>query len=301
MFNPYLTRRCPVTKKIKMALGRGLDTLFPDFEKAVSTETESLTTLPVDSIERNPFQPRRIFDDEKLVEMAASIKERGLLQPILVRSVPDGYQLVAGERRLRASKLAGLSEIPCILIQADDEQTLELALIENLQRENLNPIEEARGFEELSSKFGLTQEEIAFRVGKDRSTIANGLRLLKLPHTIQEDLEVGRLSPGHARALLSLENRNQQAKLWSMIVEKGLSVRQAEALSREMKEKQDTERKSRLNIKPPDISDLEDRLMSGFGTKVKVLPSSKTSGRIVIHYTCLEDIDRILGKLGLLE
>lgn len=282
-----------------MALGRGLDTLFPDLEKTVEGGADTLTSLPVDSVERNPFQPRRVFDDEKITEMAASIKERGLLQPILVRSVPGGYQLIAGERRLRATKLAGLAEIPCIIIQADDAQTLELALIENLQRENLNPIEEARGYDELSSHFNFTQEEISLRVGKDRSTVANSLRLLKLPHTIQEDLEVGRLSPGHARALLSLENKTHQTKLWSMIVEKGLSVRQAEAFAREMKEKQISQSKNRISLRPPDITDLEDKLMSGFGTKVRVLPSSKTSGKIVIHYSSLEDIDRILGKLGL--
>jgi ParB family chromosome partitioning protein len=284
-----------------MALGRGLDTLFPEFEKTVVGETDTLTNLPLDSIEKNPFQPRRVFDDEKLSEMAASIKERGLLQPILVRPVPGGYQLVAGERRLRATRLAGLTEIPCIIIQANDAQSLELALIENLQRENLNPIEEARGYDKLSSQFGFTQEEIALRVGKDRSTVANSLRLLKLPHTIQEDIEVGRLSPGHARALLSLENKIHQTKLWSLIVEKGLSVRQAESFVREMKEKQIPQSKNRLSLKPPDISDLEDKLMSGFGTRVQVLPSSKTSGKIVIHYSSLEDIDRILGKLGLSE
>ncbi|MBN1900559.1 ParB/RepB/Spo0J family partition protein [Candidatus Sumerlaeota bacterium] len=283
-----------------MALGRGLDTLFPEYENSISDESGSLIALPVDSIGKNPFQPRRFFDDEKLSEMASSIKERGLLQPILVRSTPNGYQLVAGERRLRASKLAGLTEIPSIIVQSDDTQTLELALIENLQRENLNPIEEARGYDELSSKFGFTQEEISLRVGKDRSTVANSLRLLKLPNTIREDLEVGRLSPGHARSLLSLENKNQQAKLWSMIVEKGLSVRQAESLAREMKDKQTTTAKNNFSSKPPDITDLEDKLMAGFGAKVHVVPSSKTSGKIIIHYSSLEDIDRIMGKIGVM-
>lgn len=284
-----------------MALGRGLDTLFPDFQRTVVSETETLTSLPLDSIEKNPFQPRRIFDDEKLSEMAASIKERGLIQPILVRQTPSGYQLVAGERRLRATKLAGLSEITCIIIQADDAQTLELALIENLQRENLNPIEEARGYDELSSQFNLTQEDIAQIVGKDRSTVANSLRLLKLPQTIREDLEFGRISPGHARALLSIENKPLQTKLWSIIVEKGLSVRQTEALAREMKEKQLSQTQNRISLKPPEITDLEENLMSGFGTKVRIFSTSKTSGKIVIYYSSLEDIDRILGILGISE
>lgn len=290
-----------MTKKTKMVLGRGLDALFPDFQKSVSTNSDSIISLPIDSIERNPFQPRRVFDDEKLSEMAESIKSRGLLQPILVRQIPVGWQLIAGERRLRASKLAGITEIPCIPIQADDAQVLEFALIENLQRENLNPIEEARGYDELSSQFNLTQEEIAQKVGKDRSTIANSLRLLKLPHTIQEDLEFGRITPGHARALLSIENKGLQTKLWSLIVENGLSVRQAEAWAREKKEKQIPHPKNRFSFKPPDITDLEEKLMSGFGTKVVVHSLSKTSGKIIIHYTSLEDIDRILGKLGILE
>jgi ParB family chromosome partitioning protein len=281
--------------KQKKVLGRGLDSLFPEVQKTISEETGNLVNLPLNSIELNPFQPRRSFDDEKLSEMADSIRKRGVLQPILVRRTPQGYQLVAGERRLRAAKMAELSSIPCLLVRADDTQTLEMALIENLQRENLNPIEEARGYDELLSKFGLTQEEISGRVGKDRSTVANSLRLLKLPPNIREDLEVGRLSPGHARALLSLESKSLQAKLWSRIIEKGISVRQAETLAREMNEK--TPEKSRAERRPPDILEIEEKFMAALGTKVQMKPSSKTSGKIVIHYNNLEDIDRILGIL----
>lgn len=289
-----------MTRKKKKALGRGLDALFPEAKSTVKEETENLLSLPAGSIKNNPFQPRRHFDEEKMSEMADSIREKGLLQPILVRSTSRGYQLVAGERRLRACRMAGLKKIPCILIQADDSQTLELALIENLQRENLNPIEEARGFNELTAKFKLTQEEIARRVGKDRSTITNSLRLLKLPPTIQEDLEVGRLSSGHARALLSLTNRPLQTRLWSRIVEKGLSVRQTEALARELKERKPTP-KLKAKTKPPDIAELEEKLMGSLGTKVRVQPRSKTAGKIVIHYTSLEDVDRILEILGLAD
>ncbi len=281
--------------KQKKVLGRGLDSLFPEVQKTIKEESENLINLPLNSIELNPHQPRRSFDDERLAEMAESIKERGVLQPILVRRTSQGYQLVAGERRLRAAKIAGLSSIPCLMVQADDTQSLEIALVENLQRENLNPIEEARGYDELLTRFGLTQEEISGRVGRDRSTVANSLRLLKLPPNIQEDLEVGRISPGHARAILSLDPKPLQAKLWSRIIEKGLSVRQAETMARELKEK--TSEKPKAERRPPDILELEEKLMATLGTKVQVKPVSQTSGKIVIHYNKLEDMDRILEIL----
>lgn len=290
-----------MSKKKKKALGRGLDALFPEAGQTLKDESGNIVTLSVTSIQLNPFQPRRNFDDEKLEEMATSIKERGLLQPILVRYLDKGgYQLVAGERRLRASRLAGLTEISCIVIRADDSQTLEIALIENLQRENLNPLEEARGYGKLSSRFKLTQEQIAKRVGKERSTVANSLRLLNLPPTIQEDLEVGRISPGHARALLSIENRSLQAVLWSKIVENALSVRQAEALARDIKEKKPV-KGANARIKAPDIVELEEKFMGALGTRVHVQPKSKYAGKIVIHYSSLEDIDRIMERLGINE
>lgn len=287
----------------KKALGRGLDSLFP--EAVISTALEatresppaSVTALPITSIEMNPLQPRHTFDDEKLTEMAASIKERGVLQPILVRRSAGKYQLVAGERRLRAAKMAGLSQIPALLIQATDEQCLELSLIENLQRENLNPVEEARGYEKLITLFGLTQEEAAARVGKDRSTVTNSLRLLKLPAPILGDIETGRVSPGHARALLSLEERKLQTRLWSLIVKNGLSVRQAETRAREMKEQLPAIKQK--TPPPPSISALEEKLMTALGTRVWIRPVSKTSGKIIITYTTLEDIDRILEALGI--
>jgi ParB family chromosome partitioning protein len=245
----------------------------------------------------NPLQPRHAFDDEKLTEMAASIKERGVLQPILVRRSAGKYQLVAGERRLRAAKMAGLLQIPALLIQATDEQCLELSLIENLQRENLNPVEEARGYEKLITMFGLTQEEAAARVGKDRSTVTNSLRLLKLPAPILGDIETGRVSPGHARALLSIEERKLQTRLWSLIVKYGLSVRQAETRAREMKEQRPAIKQK--TPPPPGISALEEKLMTALGTRVRIRPVSKTSGKIIITYTTLEDIDRILEAIGI--
>lgn len=291
----------------KKALGRGLDTLFPDAVKAKSLDAPStdmsagVKNVSIASIKTNPYQPRRTFDDEKLAEMSASIKERGVLQPILVKQAGQGYQLVAGERRLRASKMAGLTQIPCLVIEATDEQCLELALIENLQRENLNPVEEARGYEELVGKFGLTQEEVAARVGKERSTVTNSLRLLKLPPTIIEDLEVGRLSPGHARALLTIDERRLQAKLWAQIVERGLSVRQAEAIARELKEKKPAAGKPKAASRPADIREVEEKMMAALGTRVQVRPTSKTAGKIVISYTSLDDMDRILEIIGITQ
>ncbi len=284
----------------KKALGRGLDTLFPDVEKSVREESEKLVSLPVDAIQFNPLQPRRRFDEQKLSEMADSIRTQGLLQPILVRPATKGYQLVAGERRLRAARLAGISEIPCLVVNTGDAKSLELALIENLQREDLNPIEEARGLNNLVQRFKLTQEEVAKRIGKDRSTVANSLRLLKLPAKIREDIEAGRLTAGHARALLSLDKAEQQIKLWALIVKKGLSVRQVESLVSEMKRQKAAKRRQGLP-RPPSIIELEERMMAALGTRVHIKPSSKTSGSIVIHYTTLDDMDRILEKLGVRE
>jgi len=296
-----------VTSPKKKALGRGLDTLFPYTAKAAAPDASaadlstSLKNIAIASIKNNPYQPRRSFDDEKLAEMSASIKERGVLQPILVKSMGQGFQLVAGERRLRAAKMAGLTQIPCLVIHATDEQCLELALIENLQRENLNPIEEAKGYEELIVKFGLTQEEAAARVGKERSTVANSLRLLKLPPTIIEDLEVGRLTSGHARALLTIDDRRQQAKLWAQIVEKDLSVRQTEAIARELKEKKSIAGKKKPPSRPADICEIEERMMGALGTRVQIRPASKTAGKIVISYSNLDDMDRILEILGITQ
>ena len=281
----------------KKALGRGLDALFPEVEKAVLEESEKLVSLPVDSIQFNPFQPRRRFNKQKLSKMADSIRNQGLLQPIIVRPVKKGYQLVAGERRLRATRLAGLTEIPSLILNIDDEKTLELALVENLQRENLNPIEEARGYNKLITQFNLTQEEISGRVGKDRSTVANSLRLLKLPAEIQEEIEIGKLTAGHARALLSLDNPALQTKLCSLIVRKALSVRQAESIAGKWKKQK--QGKSVQVHKTPNIIEIEEQMMSILGTRVYVKPSSKTSGNIIIHYSTLEDVDRILEKLGL--
>jgi ParB family transcriptional regulator, chromosome partitioning protein len=285
--------------KKKKALGRGLDALFPEVKKTVKEDTEKFATIAIQSIKENPFQPRHCFDEEKISELAESIKECGVLQPILVRPYKKHYQIVAGERRLRAAKLSGLKDVPCIIIHVNDSQALEFALVENLQRENLNPIEEAKGYEELNTRFNMTQEEVARKVGKERSTVANSLRLLNLPKTVQEDLEFGRLSPGHARALLSLTDKKMLSRLWSMILEKGLSVRQSEAIAREFKEKKNTSKDEKITRRPPDVLALEEKFMTVFGTKVRVLPKTKNTGKIVIHYSTLDDMDRIMELVGI--
>lgn len=224
--------------KAKGGLGKGLEALFVDN----STDQAEISTLAITEIEPNRDQPRKQFDPTALSELADSIKEYGVLQPLVVRPLPDGsYQLVAGERRWRASRMAGLSSVPVVIRELTDSQAMELALIENLQREDLNAIEEAAGYRELMDRFGLTQEQVAQRVGKSRPVITNAMRLLNLPEDVREMVVDGRLSAGHARALLSLEDEEMIRVLAREIIKKGLSVRQVEAIVK----------KSKQLVKPP--------------------------------------------------
>lgn len=258
-------------------LGRGLEALLPKGGGGV-------VRLPLSAIRPNPGQPRRRLSQESLEELAQSIKEKGLLQPILVRPKGDGYELVAGERRYRAAQMAGLTEVPALVRDLTDREALELALVENLQREDLSPVEEARGYQALLS-MGLTQEEVAKRVGKARSTVANALRLLQLPEEVLRALEAGEITAGHARALLMLEPED---RLWGLkeILEKGLSVRQAEALR---------ERLGREK-RPKEPSPLSLELSRHLGLPVKVLGGRR--GRVVIHYRSLEELEALLERLG---
>ncbi len=258
--------------------------------------------LPLDQIRPNPFQPRMEFNPAKLSEMADSIREHGVLQPLLVRKSQEGYQLVAGERRLRAARLAGLTEVPVLLVSITDQESLEIAMIENLQREDLNPIEEAIAYDTLIKKFALTQEEVAHRVGKDRTTVVNSLRLLRLPPEIREDLREGLLTPGHARALLSLDNEEQILRLRKEILANGLSVRRAEERAKELlggvirpQKPRGESGRERL----PEIVDLENRLTETMGTRVRLRTTHPTRGRLEITYNSLEDLDRICALLGL--
>jgi len=275
---------------VREALGRGLGALFEGTDVASGFE---LLQLPVAQIEPNPFQPRQAFNQQSLQELADSIKQQGLVQPIVVRRHGSGYQLVAGERRLRAAQMAGFDIIPALLKKVNDQETLELALLENLQREDLNPLEEARAYQRLQSEFHLRQREVAQRVGKDRSSVANVLRLLQLPPALQADIEAGRLSMGHARALLALESAEEQQRLRDQIVADELSVRATEARVRRQ-----TQRAANRRAKPSHLLAAEEVLQRHLGTRVAIKPGRRQS-KIEISYRGEEELQRLLALLRL--
>ena len=276
-------------------LGRGLRALIPDLPPDVEkTEVDSVNSIKVSQISPNPFQPREEFDEQTLEELKQSISERGVIQPITVRKWNDGYQLVAGERRLRAVSALQLEYIPAYVIEVDsDEEMIELALIENIQREDLNPVDVARAYEQLLTTCSLTQEQVAKKVGKDRSTITNFLRLLKLPVKIQESLKKNELSMGHARALVTIDNSSQQLELWNQIVKKNLSVRQVEKLVKRIKETDGKPKASKTKEKPYYLTELEEKLQHRFGTKVQIQPGKK-GGKIEIEYYSEDELDRLI-------
>jgi len=255
--------------------------------------------LPIEAIAPNPFQPRRDFAPRELEELTASIREKGLVQPVIVRPrAGGGFELVAGERRLRAAKLAGLAQIPAVVREVSDQDSLEMALVENIQRTDLNPVEEARAYHQLSAQFNLTQEDMAKKVGKDRSSVANTLRLLKLPERVLEWVETGRLSEGHARAILALESEKAMVSLAEKIMRDKLNVREAERLSQGMSSKVKKGKGPKAEIKDPHVRDLEDTLKRKLGTKVRVLPRGGQKGKIEIEYYSLEDLGRIVELLS---
>jgi ParB family chromosome partitioning protein len=268
------------------ALGRGLGALLSRSPESAGPVTD----LPVDSITPNPQQPRKAFEDTALRQLAESLRQSGVLQPVVVRRMNGGYQLIVGERRWRAAKLAGLSQIPAVVRDATDAQSLELALVENLLREDLNPMEEAEAYQRLLAEFGWIQEELAQRVGRDRSTIANCLRLLKLPEVIQADLRAGRLSMGHARALLSLTAPLDQLKLRAEILAHSWSVRATEE-GVKRGHSRPSDRPSRR--RSPEMSALEDTLRSALATRVRVVGTER-AGRIEIAYSSREELDRVV-------
>ncbi len=289
----------------RQALGRGLESLIPlngnlDEAPASTAATANRQELPIDVIAPNPFQPRREFQPHELEELAASIREKGVMQPIIVRPKADGqYELVAGERRLRASKLAGLGQIPAIIRDISDRDSMEMALIENIQRADLNPVEEARAYQQLMLQFQLTQEEMAAKVGKDRSSVANTLRLLKLPINVLDMVGDGRLSEGHARALMTLEDETAMQNLADKIVRDSLSVREVERLAQGIKPPKPAKVKSaKTEIKDPHARHLEEELRRKMGTHVRVIPRNGQKGKIEIEYYSLEDLDRIVSLLG---
>jgi ParB family chromosome partitioning protein len=278
----------------KQALGKGLGALIPDLSTLDDRERKALGILEIelDKIIPNEYQPRKVFDDEKLKELAASIKEQGVIQPVIVHRAGPGYQLIAGERRWRASRLAGLKTIPALVKEATKRELLEMALIENIQREDLNALEAAEAYKRLQDEFKLTQEDLAKRVGKERSTVTNFLRLLGLPKEVKHDLATGSLNMGHAKALLSLERVRDQVQAAGMIVKKGLSVREAEALAARLKNPP-KEKKARQSH---ELKSIEEKLRKALGTKVSIAAKAN-GGRIVIDYYSNEELDRILEKI----
>ena len=282
----------------RKALGKGIEALIPDFETGVPEEESSGGSLYllIDEIRPNRQQPRKYFDDKKFEELERSIRENGVLQPVIVQIGENGYELVVGERRWRASKKAGLKKIPAIIREVTDTESLEIALIENLNRQDLNPIEEADGFARLANEFGLTQEQIAKRMGKSRETVANTLRLLKLPRRVKEDLVARRLAMGHARALLGLNLDKDIEVLRQEIVGKGLNVRQIEARVNQMTRNTGGSAKKQPAKKDIFIKNLEMEFEKSLGTKVEIAARVK-GGKLVITYYSDDDLERIRGLI----
>ena len=276
----------------KKALGRGLSALFEG--GSADTKAMRVAEIEVHRIIPNRYQPRRAFDKETLRELTESVRRDGILQPVIVRQGPDGqYELVAGERRWRAAQAAGLEKIPTIIREVTDAELIALALIENIQRQDLNPIEEGRAYQRLVQEFQMTQEEVALRVGKDRSSVANLIRLLVLPVELQEEVRAGRLSMGQARALLSLSRGADQLRAARQVIQKGLSVRQTERLVKRLQEKRSPKGLKHL---PLGMNEGEERLRRHLGTRVKIIPKTK-GGSIMIQYCDLSDLDRIMERI----
>lgn len=280
----------------KSKLGRGLGSFF-DEEPEVK-KGDQVETLRITQVEPNRNQPRHTFNNDKIEELSDSIREHGVIQPIIVVKNDDMYKIVAGERRWRAAKMAGLKEIPAVVRNYSEFEIAQIALIENLQRENLNPIEEALGYQTLINKFSMTQEDISIKIGKSRSAIANSIRLLSLDEPVREKLISGEISSGHARALLSLEIPELRLALLESIISKGLNVRQAEALAKQLQEAKPRKKKvTPVNEQlKAQLEELENRLSSYLGTKV-TLVHDKKKGKIEIEYYGNEDLDRILSLI----
>lgn len=295
-----------MSKNLKRnALGRGLGALLNDSESVSSpaevvTVVNNINEISIDSIETNPFQPRTVFDEDALNELADSIKVQGIIQPITVRRLNEQtYQLISGERRFQASKRAGLTTIPAYIRTADDQQMLEMALIENIQRENLNALEIAMSYQRLISECSLKQEELGDRVGKNRSTVTNYLRLLKLPPDIQAGLRDNRISMGHARALISIERVDDQLAVYKKVLEGELSVRKTEELVRQL-ENSKVKAPKDIAVSPlsKEIQQLQSKLTTHFGTKIVIKSDENTKGEIKIPFVSGEDLNRILEILN---
>ncbi len=289
----------------KRALGRGLSALIPQAAPAPAAAAPAeaappkngVLKLPIESIQRDSLQPRRHFDEEKLRELTESIKAQGLLQPILVRKEGTGYRLIAGERRWRASQAAGLHEIPAIVREVSEAQAFELALVENLQRSDLNPMEEADGYRRRVEEFGLTQEQVSQRVGKERSTVANALRLLGLPDEVKTMVAEGSLSAGHARALLGLPRMPELVEVANQVAAKRLSVRDTEKLVQQAKATKGGKDSGKPAKQSPQVKALTEELQRLLGTKVRIVEKGSGKGTLEVDYFSYDDLDRILKLL----
>src|SRR4030043_1287401 len=279
----------------RMALGKGLGALLPEFGQA---ESKTILFCGIEEVIPNRSQPRKHFDESKLQELAESIKEKGILEPLIVRRMDQGYEMIGGERRWRAAQKAGLKEVPIVVKEVEGREALEISLIENLQREDLNPIEAAEAFKHLIEEFDISQEDLSKRMGKDRTTITNTLRLLKLPMEVRNQLLQNRITSGHARAILSLESKEKQKELCALIIKKGLSVREAEAIAKRWSEKPKksiTPVKKRGDLESQ-LSSLQDSLRKYLGTKVHITQKGKR-GKIEIEYYSYEDLERIVEAI----
>ena len=299
----------------QFGLGKGLGALIPDSDviaaivekpageaaSAATVRPEGFVNLPISRLRPNPDQPRRTFSPESLEELASSLKSHGLIQPIVAEEAADGgYLIVAGERRYRAAQMAGLGELPVIVRAFSPERRLEIALIENVQREDLNPVEEAEAYRSLMVMGGHSQEEVADVVGKSRSSVANSLRLLKLPEAVLSALREGSISAGHAKALLAVVDPGRRERLFARMIAEGISVREAEAAAQELNSASSllpTGGRKAERPKEPEIREIEERLIGALGTKVSVRGSAK-KGTIAIEYYSLDDLERILGAIG---
>ena len=277
----------------KKGLGRGLEALLPEIEVR---DEDKITEVPLGEIAPNPFQPRKRFDDEKIGELAASIREYGVLQPIILRRYQHGYQLVAGERRYRAAKLADLETIPAVIRDIEDDRLMEIALIENLQREDLNPVEEAMAYHKLMNDLDMTQEQLAERLGKSRSQIANYIRLLNLSEEVIAMLSEGRITVGHAKVLLSIEDMGMQKDMAERIISEQLSVRQAEDMIQEGDNKNPSAKRRKERSIPNELLHVEDALKVKIGAMVK-LSYNEGRGKIEIPFSGPEELERILDYL----
>ncbi len=290
------------TSKKRPALGQGLDALIPLYEPNESTNSEgSIKHFPLESLVPNLYQPRRLFSEESLRELSDSIREQGVIQPIIVRKREDGsHEIVSGERRWRASKMAGYDRVPVIVKELSDSESLEIALIENLQRENLNPVDTAEAYNILIDKFEYTHDFLARRIGKDRTTITNHLRLLRLPDEIKTEIREDRLSMGHARTLLAISNVSTQLKLSSKVINGKLSVRDLEKIVQNFKNKSSS-RKESSNQTDSSLVLLQRNLSNHLSTRVSIKQKSEKSGKIEIHFHSIQELSRLLEAIGYAE